>query len=251
MKKIILILVLFMCIASFANAQATGYMGKKIGIYYQALIGPGTIEYNSFAHILNLRQAVSVDYAIARSISAGGSFQYMHTASIYNHIVVLGEGDPLDPNDISYALFNGDIGISAFMYSTYIKFFDYKHAGSIAPNGRYHKIEIAYFSLAYKTIREAEPTDDYETFPIIEDAGFIVPKPTIAFFYTYGKQFIYSDKFLITTGAQVGLSGKIFHKFNEFEASAIKGESDFQKTVNTRVAGAMAIGFQIGIGLLK
>lgn len=251
MRQRLLILALILFLAQFVSGQATGYMGKRFGIYYQPVIGLGSNVEDVAVTTYNLRHVLSADFAVARAISIGASFQYLHTAEEQNFIVVLDEGNINDPDDDQNLLFSGDIGISAYYYTAYVKFFDYRHAGAIAPNGRFHKVEIGFFTLDYKTISESTKSTSYDPYLKIEDAAFTIPAPAVALFYTYGRQFIFSDKFIFTTGGQLGISSKILHLLDEKEPGTRPGEDVFQHTLNGRVAGAMALGFQIGIGFIN
>src|SRR6476661_1356196 len=120
MRRLILILS-FLHAATASFSQAPGYMGKKLSFYYTPALFPSLQHETSYGGVkvgINVRNDLSLDYVISKSVALGGSFKYITTelanAFYYNEV----------QNPFPSA-FLGDVKLRGPAFSIYVKNFNY------------------------------------------------------------------------------------------------------------------------------
>jgi hypothetical protein len=242
-------------IALTAQAQAPGYMGKKVTVQYSGPVGisfPSYDEYEAddvpFMKLL-YRHDLSVDYALSKSLCAGISFKHSSPtvyAATYTSLV--------DPDSYERFAYFDDFEFKINMLSAYVEFFSYNKWGAIAPLGAYKRLELGLASVTAEPLNNRSIPDsyyDYFYMNNLEDVGEFEKISMIpCILYTSGKQWIYFDKMIVDLGTQFGipLTSGLFSALDDSNIYGGDIEEDFPNDAKTRLATSMLFSFQLGIG---
>ena len=219
MKKlsIIIITVLFF---SFANAQVSGYMGKKFAIIYSAGIG--------FPHFTNLggkfevlptiNHSLNIEYVIGNSVVFGGGYKLAMNAGL---------------NSPEHFVLQGFEERYKFYSHTFAPYFKFYKRNSLAPIGGFTKLGLGIQNLVL--LDNIKPNnEDYKstssTTPITMQN---YSKYDIVFLIGGGRNWIIADRVLLGFQIETGFTPASIYsmfilddltssQYNKFNGSSLR-----------------------------
>jgi len=245
---------------SIANAQVPGYMGKHMSIHVGAALSPSLNEeyiYDDDDELssvnqygLNKRLSVAAEYTLSKVVSAGFSFQHLPTNIPYAYYSV---ELPENPSEIRFASYFGDLDLKANFGSLFFKFYSFQNKGSIAPIGKYHKLEIAYGFAKASTGTNFDAGeslgyhDGWYYIPLqnFDDLNYQLDEPIFVFMYSFGSETVYFNKLIGDFNVQIGFvpDGAAFGKDNSGGS-----QEEFDDDVIGRISCAYFFNVNFGIG---
>lgn len=196
---IILLITNSICI----SAQPAGYLGKRFTLSYEQLTGPnvynlingGILEddyyYEETNANLNYIGSITADYILTKTKSRGVSLslidQTMYFDDSYEMV------DPVNGNIMGYSIINNAklSGVTVGLYAKYFK------RENIAPLGEYYKFEFLYSNYKIKSMNTHGRL-------YTESGGAKKVYNTLGFTVTFGKNRIFWERVVISSGITVG-----------------------------------------------
>ena len=211
MKYLFCLIFIFACF--FSDAQPPGYLGKRFTLSYEQLTG---INYFNFLigksyYIdqqidetnanFNYIGSLTIDYVVGKSKSRGLSF------SPINQTMYFSDHRHLPTN---YAYFREErfinhAKLTGFTVGLYVKYFN---RDRIAPLGEYFKFEFLYSTYSVKNFDKEE-----EIYKLTKS---IDPFSSLGFNVTFGKNRIFWNKLVVSTGISCGLRLNFFSSIMDF-----------------------------------
>ncbi|MBI5541620.1 MAG: hypothetical protein HY951_16290 [Bacteroidia bacterium] len=213
-----LILILLLTNSNYLFAQPSGYLGKRFTLSYEQLTGPnvynlingGILEddyyYEETNANLNYIGSITADYILTKTKSRGVSLslidQTMYFGDSYEVV------DPINSNIIGYSIINNAklSGVTVGLYAKYFK------RENIAPLGEYYKFEFLYSNYKIKSMNTHSRL-------YTESGGAKEIYNTLGFAVTFGKNRIFWERVVISSGITVGFRLNLIPIKN-----ALKGE---------------------------
>jgi hypothetical protein len=260
MRSIKIIFVLaFISFASInSNAQAPGYLGKRLIVNYDLYTFPAIFNPNNRGNdgvtSLNFRNEISLDYVIGLHQSIGLSFHTTKTKFDLDRTFNYETDKSGSTIDINYKGCVGNISAYAFGLHTHLYFDQY-----IAPLGTYFKPEILYIRLkpSYDTNVAYEKMVDHvgqklTNYPNLDNQGLY---STIAIGATIGTHYIFYDRLVVNVGFQFGwaFGGK---KMNELMGAdnitnkSLNESNYIPVSAKSRLMSQYFINVNAGVGFL-
>lgn len=272
-KNIHLFFILLFSASSFA--QAPGYMGKKLTIAYGNHFFPAIISANPNMNSgeediqfgINYNHCLTAEYILKPRFSMGASYQFFNTA------MRMTKSFHYDVSEIDGSYTSLDISynpkpykpfmIATKMFGISFKFF---HPGSLAPLGKYRKIDllflindVSYNNYAFTQIRN----NSYNSGDVVSrtkmGTGFYSYK-TMAIAFTFGKQRVLFDRIIIDYGCRIGivpqglLSALVYDDDNPFTVYTDGNGNSFElytkRNTHMRLFAHELFNFRIGLGFL-
>lgn len=242
------------------QSQVPGYMGKKFAVYYEPAISPAFYNSNDESYQLNdqnyginFRNDFSADFTISRSKAIGISYKILHSKMI-NKVYEL----PIPENEyeIEYARYDGDVNLSTAMLGVYVKFFSFDKKGSIAPIGKYQKVELLVGKIKGTTgeTHYYEPLNEFSDYLYLlnfEDLNFQKDAAFLGAIWSFaGVQTLFFDRLFITNNIQFGLLSCLDYRYIPFGISDSEFEQEYIDDAGYRVGGACFLNLSIGFGFL-
>jgi hypothetical protein len=235
-------------------AQAPGYQGKKLVVYYNNYFSPALLRPNPSGETglfkLNARHSLSADYATSRRGALGLSMQFYRTMATFEDYSM----SYSDPYYGGYGFYQpeGHADISGTNIGIYFKSFFKSY---IAPHGKYMKA-----GLMYHGIKAKYDEDDFalKEFDYNQNREVVLYTPTlgtgknsysaISMSWGAGKQRIYFDKLVMDMGAELGW---VFGANNILDGQyTTSNTAVIEKGSKKRVGGMHLLNFTLGLGYL-
>ena len=247
------IIILLLLVSSTAFSQVPGYMGKHFVIGYDnyflpAIWGPGKNEANPnsiFSPGFNSTHCVNIDITVKNRLNICFSAQHLNTGIAYK------KDKYAYPNS---STFTGDFATPAQLSSNNLGFgIKVFRRGSIAPVGKYKKIELLLFFEKVKYQNTKFSTYDYsygnETAVTLGPGEYNYKNFALA--VTFGKQQIFYDKIVLDYGIRIAYT-PAFNIITVVSASdnANTAEVSFKQDARFRLFRQQLFNFHIGIGFL-
>jgi hypothetical protein len=267
MKKIILFLA-FTIVALIANAQVSGYLGKRFMIgysnyFFPGIKGPGprvASPADEYATTINNVSCLNVEYVYAQQRMVCFTAQYLRTGIAYNRGLAESPFDLDGGSSYPYpdaANYVGDFYTPALLTSVNLgigmKVFK---QGYIAPLGRYRKFEFLFMMEKIKYDNTHFISANYyyggsPSTPVLYTAGEGVYKyKNVSLTYTIGKQQTFFEKIILDYGIRFGCTParNIISVLNGNDALEISGY--YRKETRKRIFREQLINIHLGIGFL-
>lgn len=268
MKRDLFILLIF--ISFFSHAQVAGYMGKRFVLGYSnyfmiGLKGPGAINAgpsDESSPTLNNVHCLNLEYVYKQNKIVCLSGQYLRTGIAYDKgtyndglmgfFSSSGREYPY-PNGSKYiGNYSKPALLSSVNFSFGLKSFK---RGFVAPVGRYRKMEVVLLfetvKYDYKNFAQPDPNSSSSE-PVRIDLGSgQYSYRNVSFAYSFGKQRILNDKFVLDYGIRFAYTPAInIITIAVAEEYITTVENYYRRVANLRIARQQLINFHLGIGFL-
>jgi len=216
-----------------AFGQLPGYAGKKTVLSVEVFGYPAIGNYLNYRKVpgfengigLNARSSIQIERIVSRTASIGVAVGKFNTTAFY-----------------SYSLANntesiGKLSLNATPIHGFVRLYDLKNFGSLAPMGVYHQIDVFFIPYHIRDITgKLDPTSIGKTLNYTD----------IGTAYTLGIQRVFAGSFTYDVGLQVGLPlDLVSSKFGLSESTTL---DDMHSRGAARVLFHYLFNIKAGIG---
>ena len=246
-----------------AYAQVPGYMGKRMVVGYSNYMSPSLLyptanSTESYELGINTTHCINVEYSIKKRTNFCFGVQFFKTGLQRETGFEYNQYDPIYGYSYYgtanyYARDKKPMELKTTNISFGFKFFNH---GSIAPVGKYQKLE---FLLLFDKVKY-DRTAFYMGSPIPENKiiGTIgrgeYDFKSFAIALTLGKQRVLFDAITLDTGVRFGISPNAVLNFISDDMFSNYSNSTFENqlkiNMNSRILTSQLVNFHIGIGFL-
>jgi hypothetical protein len=245
MNKLIKIIIFLIIIGGTTSAQNSGYQGKKFSLHYNLFASNAFLNPNEFGNhgifSFNTLHHVDLDACIARRLTLGLSFEYIHNSFSYKKTFNYEIG-----NYSSYFHSNSIGKMEVYGIGLFLKIFT---KGSIAPLGTYVKPQLSL--LFYKVYPGNPITTSGLYFNEITD-GFVNKSPykTVAISLEVGQNRLLFSRMFIDYGVRVGILPTIAFISNDNTMHDDAAQVYLKYVPLKRIGAQYLFNIKLGVGVL-
>lgn len=238
-QKQLTLLVFFVGISIFGYSQkAPGYLGNRFSLGGNFQVSPALLNPNDNGNKgffkFNSQFGITAEYATNRHASILFHYQKYSTKKDYDEEIVFFD---LNNNYYDNNTLFGDLDVTSYGFELR------SYSESIAPYGFY-----VGFGLNYKIIELTQPTA-FSSPSLVNRPQNDSPYSMFNLNLTLGKQRIYLNKIIVSTGVNIGIPLE-FGKLNLFDVTTDDFNYDESGPIHKRIALHDLFNFKIGIRYL-
>lgn len=244
-----IIIILFMLTGFCAQAQVSGYQGKRLVLNYDqffmsAPTGPNQNGENSFISF-NMHNRIGMDYVLSRSLSLGLDFHFFNTCFNFQNTSVeffdpiYGGYNSTDLNVDGMLGYSSVTGIGIHLKKYFVN--------NIAPLGNYFEFEVVGFfqNVSYDKdkLRTQNPN-------LVYNIPNLSPYSSSAIGISYGKKSIFFNRLVLDYGMQTGLVFNGFTSAISFSNYHHDMNTYLEESAKARLFSHYIFNIHLGIGVL-